>query len=94
MPTAVEPINETALISAWSHSRLTTSAPPCTTFKTPAGRPAWYISSTRYMVDDGACSDGFSTKVLPQAIAIGNMKHGSITGKLKAVMPAPTPSGW
>ena len=32
-------------------------------------------------------------KVFPDTIAIGNIKHGNITGKLNAVMPAPTPMG-
>jgi hypothetical protein len=37
--------------------------------------------------------DGFNKKVLPLATASGNMKHGSITGKLNAVMIATGPSG-
>ena len=43
---------------------------------------------------DGSRSLGFSTKVLPQAIATGNIHIGTITGKLNGVMPATTPSGW
>ncbi len=30
---------------------------------------------------------------LPQAIATGNIQSGTITGKLKGVMPAQTPTG-
>ncbi len=70
------------------------SGPPCTTLSTPGGRPASSASWARNSDDEGSCSDGLSTKVLPQATAIGNMKHGSMTGKLNAVMPAHTPSGW
>ena len=43
---------------------------------------------------DGSRSDGFSTKVLPQASATGNIHIGTITGKLNGVMPAQTPTGW
>ena len=42
----------------------------------------------------GSFSEGFSTNVLPQAIAIGNIHSGTIAGKLNGVMPATTPSGW
>ena len=41
----------------------------------------------------GSFSDGFSTNVLPQAIAIGYIHIGTIAGKLNGVMPATTPSG-
>ena len=37
---------------------------------------------------------GFNTKVLPQAIATGNIHMGTMTGKLNGVMPATTPKGW
>ena len=43
---------------------------------------------------DGTFSDGLRMKVLPQAIAIGNIHSGTITGKLNGVMPAQTPTGW
>ena len=43
---------------------------------------------------DGSRSLGFSTNVLPHAIAIGNIHIGTIAGKLNGVMPATTPSGW
>ena len=50
-------------------------------------------SSTRRMVDIGSCSEGFSTKVLPVAMAMGNIHSGIMAGKLNGVMPAQTPSG-
>ena len=43
---------------------------------------------------DGSRSLGLSTKLLPQAIATGNIQHGTMHGKLNGVMPATTPSGW
>jgi hypothetical protein len=42
----------------------------------------------------GFRSEGFSTWVLPQARAAGNIHRGTMAGKLKGVMPATTPSGW
>ena len=42
---------------------------------------------------DGSRSLGLSTKVLPQAMATGNIQHGTMHGKLNGVMPATTPSG-
>ena len=41
----------------------------------------------------GSFSDGLSTKVLPQAIALANIHIGTIAGKLNGVIPATTPSG-
>ncbi len=43
---------------------------------------------------DGSRSLGFRMKVLPQAMAIGNIHSGTITGKLNGVTPATTPRGW
>ena len=43
---------------------------------------------------EGTFSDGLRMKVLPQAIAIGNIHSGTIAGKLNGVMPAHTPTGW
>ena len=71
----------------------TVSLPPCTTFNTPFGMPASNASSTKRMVTIGFCSDGFNTKVLPVAIAIGNIQSGIMAGKLNGVIPAQTPSG-
>jgi hypothetical protein len=42
----------------------------------------------------GSRSEGLSTKVLPQATAMGHIHSGTIAGKLKGVMPAVTPSAW
>ena len=42
---------------------------------------------------DGSRSEGFKTKVLPQASATGNIHIGTMQGKLNGVIPATTPSG-
>ncbi len=80
-------------MSGWSQIRFTASTPPWITFSTPFGIPASSASSTRRMVTSGSCSEGLRTKVLPQAMAIGNIHSGIIAGKLNGVMPAHTPIG-
>ncbi|MNT01576.1 hypothetical protein D3C72_1360480 [compost metagenome] len=62
--------------------------------KTPSGKPASFSSFACSRDADGSRSDGFKTKVLPQAMATGNIHIGTITGKLNGVMPATTPSAW
>ena len=42
---------------------------------------------------DGSFSVGLSTKVLPQAIAIGNIHIGTMAGKLNGLIMPTTPSG-
>ena len=89
----VEPTNETAATSGWSSSVSTASLSPCTTLKTPSGRPACCHSSATSSDAEGSRSLGLRTKALPQAIATGCIHIGTITGKLNGVMPATTPSG-
>ncbi len=93
VPTLVEPTKLTALMSGCSQMAFTASSPPCTTFSTPGGMPASSASSHRRMVTIGSCSLGLSTKVLPVAMAMGNIQSGIMAGKLNGVMPAHTPSG-
>ena len=45
------------------------------------------------MAAPGSFSLGLSTKVLPAAIATGNIHSGIMAGKLNGVIPAQTPSG-
>ena len=89
----VEPTNDTAATSGCSSSASTASLSPCTTLKTPSGSPASAHSSARIKAADGSRSLGLSTKVLPQAIATGNIHIGTIAGKLNGVIPTHTPSG-
>src|SRR5690606_10002219 len=70
-------------MSGCSHSPLAMSGPPCTTFNTPGGRPASRASCASMRAELGSCSEGFRTKVLPQATAMGNMNDGSITRKVR-----------
>ena len=42
---------------------------------------------------DGSRSEGLSTKVFPQAMALGAIHIGTMAGKLKGVIPATTPRG-
>jgi hypothetical protein len=71
----------------------TASLSPCTTLKTPSGSPASAHSSATRSEADGSCSEGFSTKAFPHAIATGCIHIGTMIGKLKGVIPATTPKG-
>ena len=71
----------------------TAALSPCTTLNTPSGSPASAHSDASSSDADGSFSDGFSTNVLPQAIASGNIHIGTMAGKLNGVIPATTPSG-
>ncbi len=90
----VEPTKLTAATRGSESSVSTASLSPLTTFSTPGGAPASSISSASRSPVDGSFSEGFSTKVLPHAIATGNIHIGTIAGKLNGVMPAHTPIGW
>ena len=43
---------------------------------------------------EGSVGLGLRIKVFPAAMAIGNIHIGTMTGKLKGVIPATTPRGW
>src|SRR6188472_2251009 len=90
----VEPTNETAATPGCSRSASTATLSPWTTLKTPSGRPASFNNSAVKIDAEGSFSEGFSTKVLPQAIAGAHIHIGTIAGKLNGVMPATTPTGW
>src|SRR3954466_5844048 len=90
----VEPTNETAFTSGCWISASTATLSPCTTLNTPSGSPDCFSISAIINEGDGSRSEGLSTKVLPVASATGAIHNGTITGKLKGVMPAVTPSGW
>ena len=60
-----------------------------------AGRHARFDASSASSIGViGSCSEGLSTKVLPQTIAMGNIHSGIIAGKLNGEMPTHTPIGW
>src|SRR6266567_8528374 len=89
----VEPTKLTAEMSGCSRIASTATLSPCTTLKTPSGRPASFSSSATYVDADGSFSDGLSTNVLPHAIAGAHIHIGTMAGKLNGVIPAQTPSG-
>lgn len=90
----VEPTKEIAETSGCSRRRSTETLSPFRTLKTPSGRPASASSSAIFRDGDGSFSLGLRMKVLPVAMAIGNIHIGTMAGKLKGVMPATTPTGW
>ena len=78
---------------SWLRMASTATLSPCTTLNTPSGSPASAHSEASSSDADGSFSDGLSTKVLPHAIASGNIHIGTMAGKLNGVMPATTPTG-
>ena len=93
-PTGTDPTNEMALISGCFISLSTCSFPPCITCKRFAGAPACMNNSASLFAVMGSCSEGFKIKVLPHAIAMGNIHKGIIAGKLNGVIPRQIPSDW
>ncbi len=91
--TGVEPTKLTAAMPGWPRIASTATLSPCTTLKTPFGRPASLKSWAQSTEADGSFSDGLRMKVFPQAMAIGYIHIGTMAGKLKGVMPAHTPIG-
>src|SRR3546814_4012485 len=75
-----------------SVSRVSTaSLSPITQLSTPAGAPASSISSASRSGQLGSFSEGFSTKVLPAAMAtanihIGTMRSEEHTSELQSLM--------
>src|ERR1039457_6452220 len=90
----VEPTKETAFTLGCLSSASTHSRPPWTRLSTPLGSPAFSNNPATLMAVSGTFSLGFSTKVLPHAMATGYIQSGTMQGKLNGVMPTQTPSGW
>ena len=92
-PTALDPTKLTAETFGCEANSSTASLSPFTTFRTPGGSPASENSSASRNGQEGSFSEGFRMKVLPQAMATGNIHIGTIAGKLNGVTPTHTPSG-
>ncbi len=75
-------------------SASTATLSPLRTVNTPSGRPASFHSAAIHSAAVGTFSDGFSTTVLPAAIASGKNHIGTMAGKLNGEMMPQTPSGW
>ena len=69
-PTAVLPVNDTALTAGCSTSGSPTAGPlPCTMLSTPRGKPISTASLPSIVAVAGVISDGLATTVLPAASA-------------------------
>jgi hypothetical protein len=89
----VDPTKLTDFTFGLVSSSSTAVLSPCSTLKTPAGRPASAHSAAIHSDADGSFSDGLRTTVLPVAIAMGKNHIGTIAGKLNGEMTPTTPSG-
>ncbi len=77
-PVPVSPVRDTMSTCGWpTRAGPTTSPRPVMTFTTPAGTPASEHSCARRIAVKGVSEAGFSTTVLPAAIA-GNTFHTAI----------------
>src|SRR5262249_3968972 len=94
LPTVVEPVNDTTLMSGCVESTVPTSAPPVTMFTTPAGTPASSSTLTKLTADSGVIEEGLKTTVFPQTSAGTIFQDGIAIGKFQGVMTPQTPSGW
>lgn len=66
---------------------------PVTTFTTPSGTPASWSRRAMYRALSGVSSAGLCTTVFPAARAGASFELERISGKLKGVIAATTPSG-
>ena len=65
------------------------SPSPAATISWPADLASKIVQKTKAR-QDGTCSEGFRTKVLPDVTAGGHIQSGTMAGKLKGQMPATT----
>lgn len=78
LPTAVEPVKEVMATSGWPTRCSPASLPvPVTMLITPSGMPASVAACANSSEVSGVSSAGFSTTVLPAAIA-GRIFHAAI----------------
>ena len=89
----VEPTKEIDCTSGWVSRPSTATLSPFSTLNTPSGSPASFHSSAIHSAEEGTFSLGFSTTVLPAAMASGKNHIGTIAGKLNGQIMPTTPSG-
>src|SRR5258708_30220611 len=95
LPTALDPVNETARTSGCSAIGAPASAPkPVTRFTTPLGSQASVRTGTRLSVESGVSWAGLITQVLPQTNAGSSFQDGIAIGKFHGAIIPQTPSGW
>ncbi|MNY21679.1 hypothetical protein D3C86_1552430 [compost metagenome] len=92
LPTAVEPVNETALTPGSATRAAPTRPSPWTRLSTPGARPASTKAFTIKEAVTGVCSAGFSTTGLPATRAGTSFQAGMAKGKFQGVMRPTTPS--
>jgi hypothetical protein len=89
-----EPVNEMRRMRASPTSAAPTSSPmPCTTLKTPGGRPASSARSASSEHDSGDHSAGLRMTVLPAARAGAHFQVESMNGAFHGVMITAGPAG-
>ena len=93
-PVADSPTNATARIAGCSVKARPASSPkPCTTLRTPAGRPASSAISASSCAVTGLHSAGLCTTVQPAASAGAIFQVDSMNGVFHGVMTATGPIG-
>ena len=93
LPVATDPVNEIASTSGCSTSAWPTSLPvPCTTLKTPGGRPASRATSAISTAAIGVCSAGLRTTELPAASAAATIAKTAV-GPFHGMIRPTTPIG-
>ena len=75
----------------WPHRAVPASAPPTTTFSTPAGTPASCATRANARLENGACSGGLSTTALPAATAGATFSARDMIGPFHGTIAATTP---
>ena len=89
-----DPVKDIRRMPGCALSAAPASGPsPCTTLKTPAGRPASAVMSASSDAVSGAHSGGLATTVLPAARAGPMRQVASISGAFHGVIIAVTPAG-
>ena len=93
-PVSGEPVKLTRRTRSWLTSAAPASSPiPCTTFRTPGGKPASAVRSARIEHESGDHSAGFRTTVQPAASAGAVFQVESMNGAFHGVMTAAGPAG-
>ncbi|MNH13660.1 hypothetical protein D3C79_732400 [compost metagenome] len=92
LPTWVEPVNTRQSTSGCRPSACPACSPrPGTTFSTPSGTPACSASWARRRAENGDCSAGLSTTLLPAASAGASFQAAMSSGKFHGTTAATTP---
>ena len=89
-----EPVNEIRRTPGWETSAAPTSSPiPCTTLKTPGGKPASTVRSASSEHESGDHSAGFRITVHPAASAGAVFQVESMNGAFQGVITTAGPLG-